>query len=98
MSGLSSDGNFESIAAALRDAAGDLEGLGSSHRSIVGEFETYGWTGLDGLDTAGGCQARVVDALVAAADKVGVGGRIVLDALTANSMITRASKASLGHG
>lgn len=95
---LSADGNFESITAALRDAAADLEALGASHASIAGEFETYGWTGLDGLDTAGGCQSQVVDALVAAAEKVGAGGQIIYDALTGNQMITRASKASLGHG
>lgn len=97
-SALSADGNFESITAALRDAAADLDALGATHRSIASEFETYGWTGLDALDGAGSCQAQVIDALVTTAEKVGAGGQTVYDALTANSMITRASKASLGHG
>lgn len=98
VSAVNADGNFESIAAALGDAAADLDGLGQTHRAILAEFEGHGWAGLDVLEVAGAHQAVVVDGLSVAAERVGVGGQIVADALTSNHMITRASKASLGHG
>ncbi len=98
MATLDVDGNYEFLSAALRDAASDLEQLIGTHRSLVDEFEGHGWTGLDGLDGAGTHVGAVIDNLSAVAERIGVGGQIVRDALTANHMITRASKASLGHG
>ncbi|WP_226358743.1 hypothetical protein [Pseudonocardia sp. ICBG601] len=98
MAALDGDGNYEYAAAALRDAASDLEQLLGTHRGLVDEFEGHGWTGLDGLDSAGTHVGAVIDNLALAAERIGVGGQIVRDALTSNNMITRASKASLGHG
>ncbi|WP_226358677.1 hypothetical protein [Pseudonocardia sp. ICBG601] len=98
MASLDGDGNFEFASAALRDAASDLEQLVATHRSITDEFEGHGWTGMDGLDGAGTQIGAVIDNLTTAAERIGVGGQIVRDALTSNHMITRASKASLGHG
>ncbi len=98
MAALDGDGNYEFLSAALRDAASDLEQLLGTHRGLVNEFEGHGWTGMDGLDGAGTHVGAVVDNLTLAAERIGVGGQIVRDALTSNHMITRASKASLGHG
>ncbi len=98
MAALDGDGNYEYASAALRDAASDLEQLIGIHRGLVDEFEAHGWTGLDGLDSAGTHVGAVVDNLSTVAERIGVGGQIVHDALTSNQMITRASKASLGHG
>ncbi|OLL89998.1 hypothetical protein Ae406Ps2_6300c [Pseudonocardia sp. Ae406_Ps2] len=94
---LDGDGNHEYIAAALRDAATDLEQLIAGHRVIADEFESHGWTGLDALDTAGSRLTAVIDTLSTVAERVGVGGQIVADAHTTHHMIGRASKASLGH-
>ncbi|WP_226358719.1 hypothetical protein [Pseudonocardia sp. ICBG601] len=98
MASLDADGNYEYAAAALRDAASDLEQLLGTHRSITDEFEGHGWVGLDGLDGVGTHVGAVIDNLSLVAERIGVGGQIVRDALTSNHMITRASKASLGHG
>lgn len=98
MTDLNVDGNTDALAAALRDAGGDLEQIGQTHREITEEFEGQGWAGLDGLEVAQQHMVTVTDNLVAAADKIGVGGQIVRDALLGNHMITNASKQSLGHG
>ncbi|MBP2371354.1 hypothetical protein [Pseudonocardia parietis] len=98
MANLNVDGNTEVLAAALQDAAGDLEGIGQTHHSLVEEFETYGWTGLDALEGAQSHITSVTDSLITVADKIGIGGQIVRDALLSNHMITNATKESLGHG
>ncbi|OLM28954.1 hypothetical protein Ae717Ps2_5923c [Pseudonocardia sp. Ae717_Ps2] len=94
---LDGDGNHEYIAAALRDAATDLEQLIAGHRVIADEFESHGWVGLDALEVAGTQLAAVIDSLSTVAERVGVGGQIVADAHTTHHMIGRASKTSLGH-
>lgn len=97
MSNINGDAGTDAMAAALTDAAGDLEAIAHENSQLIGEFEGQGWSGLDGLS---GAQAQINDIrdnLVDVADKIGVGGQIVRDAHLNNQMIGHASKESLGH-
>ncbi|HEX6359526.1 hypothetical protein [Actinophytocola sp.] len=96
MSTLNGDANIEALAGGLKDAAEDLELLANENTGLVGTFDQEGWSGLDVLTGAAAQINGVRDVLVQVADKIGVGGQIVLDAHLNNPMIRNASKASLG--
>lgn len=97
MSNINGDAGTDAMAAALKDAAGDLEAIGNENMQLQTEFEGHGWAGLDVLSGAQNRISSIRDSLVNVADKIGVGGQIVRDAHLNNAMITHASKESLGH-
>lgn len=94
---LNGDAGIDQMAAALKDAAGDLEHLTNENAKLRQTFEDQGWSGLDKLEAVQADLAGVREGLVDVAEKIGVGGGAVRDAHLNNSMIRNASKASLGH-
>jgi hypothetical protein len=94
---LNGDADIEQMEAALKDAAADLEVIAHGNTQLMGEFEGHGWSGLDALSGAQAKISGIRDNLIAVADKIGVGGRIVREAHLNNHMIGHASKESLGH-
>jgi hypothetical protein len=97
MSNLNGDANIEGLADGLKDAAEDLELINNDNMQLVGTFEQEGWSGLDVLSGAASQINDVRDVLVQVAEKIGVGGQMVLDAHLNNPMIRNATKASLGQ-
>ncbi len=97
MSNINGDAGTDAMAAALQDAAGDLEAIANDNVGLQHAFEAHNWTGMDVLSGAQGRINSIRDSLIDVADKIGVGGQIVRDAHLNNHMITSASKESLGH-
>lgn len=97
MSNINGDAATDTMAAQLNDAAADLEALGNNNRKLQYEFESERWAGMDVLTSAESRINAIRDILIDVADKIGTGGRIVRDARLNNSMITHASKRSLGQ-
>ncbi|WP_431910131.1 hypothetical protein [Amycolatopsis thermoflava] len=97
MSNINADAPTDAMAAALTDAAGDLEAMANENLKIQHEFEAQRWDGLDILSSAATRINTIRDSLVDVADKIGVGGQIVRDARLNNHMITHATKESLGQ-
>jgi hypothetical protein len=98
MSNLNSDAGTDAMADALKQAAGDLETMGAENLKLQETFESQGWAGFDILSGAMQEIHSLGDGLALVADKIGIGGQIVRDALLNNQMITHATKESLGHG
>lgn len=97
MSNINGDAGIDHMAAALTDAAGDLELISNETTQMQGEFESHGWSGLDILSSAQTQINGVREKLVVVAEKIGVGGGVVRDAHLNNQMIGHASKESLGQ-
>ena len=98
MSTLNSDTGTDAMAEALKQAAGELETMGAENLNLQETFGAQGWAGMDILSGAMQDIHSIGDTLVLVADKIGIGGQIVRDALLNNHMITHATKESLGHG
>lgn len=97
MSNINGDASTDAMAAALKDAAGDLEVMANENLKLQHEFEAQRWAGLDILSGAATRINTIREGLVDVADKIGVGGQIVRDARLNNHMITHATKESLGQ-
>ena len=97
MTNLNADAGTDTMAAELKDAAGDLEQIAAGNQTLRATFEGQGWGGLDILESIRNDIDGVRDGLVTVAVLIGVGGQIVRDAHLNNHMITRATKESLGH-